>query len=77
MEYRNAERCSACGGRCCAIYLPVEDGGMFPAGWYGFDEWAEGWFDYFEESGALNCGVQLLHDPLVLHMADHCQRPHG
>ncbi|MGI9951947.1 hypothetical protein V3F56_06230 [Moorellaceae bacterium AZ2] len=67
-EYRDERRCSACGGRCCTIYLPEEDGGAFPSGLYWFDKWVEGWRKAFRESGALESAVEPLFDPLLAHM---------
>lgn len=74
-EYYDPERCRRCGGKCCAIYLPWQEGGMYPAGQVDFAEWVRSWEDAFRESGALSSGIQPLHDPLVLHMINYFEGP--
>ncbi|NLK37039.1 MAG: hypothetical protein GX299_03025 [Epulopiscium sp.] len=65
-EYYDPERCRACRGKCCAIYLPIEKGGSYPSGWTWVDEWFENWFEAFEDSGAASCGIEPLFDPYDL-----------
>lgn len=68
VEYRDPQRCAACGGECCAIYRPEEEGGSFPSWEWWFPDWVAAWAQRFEESGALTCGVEPLFDPLEAHL---------
>lgn len=74
-EHRDEKRCRACGGKCCAIYLSWDKGGTYPDGQWWFEEWVSAWENAFEESGALNCGVEPLHEPLRTHMIHNYEGP--
>lgn len=62
-EFRNAEKCAACGGICCkTIYLPVSQGGYMPD-YYWFEQWCEEF-----HSHAHAYGVEPFFDPLEVHV---------
>lgn len=62
-EFRNAEKCAACGGICCkTIYLPASRGGYMPD-YYWFEQWCEEF-----HSKAHTYGVEPFFDPVALHI---------
>ncbi len=61
-EYHEPVRCRKCGGRCCQIYLPKSEGGMFPADKMLLPQWHA----YFHENKA-EYGVSPLFNPLEVH----------
>jgi len=60
--YRNPSKCAACGGKCCKIYLPAEDGGAWNTTVY-FEDWCMGFHPHPEEYG-----ISPLFDPLIVHL---------
>ena len=70
--------CPLCCGKCCRLYLPREQGGMYSSHLW-FDEYCRRWFSAFVESGALlrnyekmttvnpASGVAPLHSPIPAH----------
>lgn len=67
-EYRDDQRCRICGGKCCAIYRPTEEGGGFPALIWWFPDWIAAWKRLFEGSGAVFAsGVEPVYDPVVFY----------
>ena len=88
-EAIDVQKCNACGGKCCEIYLSVEDGGMRGLQQW-FDEYCDDWKSEFVASGALlrdaagnitvnpAAGGHPLHDPLISHdggqLGEECRR---
>ena len=64
-HHKDFERCKACGGTCCRVYLSCREGGLRPIGTL-FDEWIEDWEVEFEACGASE--FKPLFDPLEVHM---------
>ena len=62
----DAEKCRACGGKCCRIYASIEEGGIRSLNMW-FDEWCQAWDERFEESGAFKVMTPLF-EPLDVHM---------
>ncbi len=63
MEYSNPEKCAACGGKCCLIYLSCEEGGTMPT-MVWFEEWCCGFHEHSDRYG-----VKPLFDPLEVFMS--------
>lgn len=62
-EYYDSSRCARCGGRCCAIYRPTDEGGGFPSWEWWFPEWVAAWQREFKKSGALALEIKPIYDP--------------
>jgi hypothetical protein len=60
--YKNIAKCTACGGRCCKIYLGGSIGGYRDESVW-FEEWCDGFHLH-----SIDYGVEPLFDPLVVHM---------
>jgi len=62
-EYRDEERCKKCGGKCCKIYISVEDNEVYnDLGCY-WEEWV---LDFHENRK--NYSVKPLYDAIDLHL---------
>ena len=66
-HFKDVERCTVCGGRCCRIYLSCHDGGSRPETEW-FNEWVMQWEAEFDYTGA-NAKVKPNFDPLEVHSA--------
>jgi hypothetical protein len=64
-HYKDTERCTKCGGKCCRIYLSCHEGGARPINTW-FEEWVEQWDQEFEDCG-ITAEYEPLFDPLVVH----------
>lgn len=61
--YRNNDKCTQCGGKCCKIYLRADRGGAMP-----MEPWFEEWcIDFHIDHDRYS--VEPLFDPLDVHMA--------
>jgi hypothetical protein len=64
-SYLDQIRCTACGGKCCQIYKPVSEGGMFPDGTIYFEEWCVQFHQNRERYE-----VEPLFNPLEVYRSD-------